>query len=228
MASNKSIKKRYWAMVVYPESLPSDWLDILQGTGLAFAISPLHDKDVNPDGEEKKAHYHLIGAWSGPTTFSSVKQLTDRLNAPHPTPLESVRGYYRYLTHKDNPEKYQYEEKDIRLLNGFDIGEFIELTKGEVDKFIREIHDYILQNDITEYCDLCDALFSDPDLSNSSTLYNIAVSHTMFFNSYLRSRRYKAQGKAVCKHGSDDDVFPPPYTETEAKRKRTEDKKKQA
>ena len=43
-------KKRYWAFVLYPESAPSDWKDILQSTGLVCAISPYHDKDINPDG----------------------------------------------------------------------------------------------------------------------------------------------------------------------------------
>ena len=58
------------------------------------------------------------------------KSLTERLNAPKPIPLEQVRGYYRYLTHKDNPEKAQYDEKDIQTLNGFDIRDFVEMTKA--------------------------------------------------------------------------------------------------
>ena len=46
-------KKRNWAFVIYPESLPEDWLDILRMSGLPIAISPLHDKDVNADGTPK-------------------------------------------------------------------------------------------------------------------------------------------------------------------------------
>ena len=80
----------------------------------SFAISPLHDKDLNATGEPKKAHWHVIVVYGSPTTESNVKSLTERLNAPKPIPLEQVRGYYRYLTHKDNPEKAQYDEKTFK------------------------------------------------------------------------------------------------------------------
>ena len=52
----------------------------------------------------------MIVTYEGPTAQSVVERLTERLNAPKPIPLEQVR-YYRYLTHKDNPEKAQYDEK---------------------------------------------------------------------------------------------------------------------
>ena len=123
--SKKNVKKRNWAFVLYPESAPEDWREQLQKTGLQVAISPLHDKDLDPNGEPKKPHYHVIIIYSGPTTFSVVSALTASLNQPIPIPLESVRGNYRYFTHKDNPDKYQYDEKDITVLNGFNIVEFV-------------------------------------------------------------------------------------------------------
>lgn len=45
----KYLKGRDWAFVLYPESVNPDWLNILQETHIQVAISPLHDKDVNPD-----------------------------------------------------------------------------------------------------------------------------------------------------------------------------------
>ena len=128
-ASTKNIKKRMWAFVAYPESLPPDWLEKLKQSGLQVAISPLHDKDINPDGEPKKPHYHIILIYSGPTTYNNVATFTESINGTIPQPLEQVRGYYRYLTHKDNPEKAQYSDSDIICLNGFDIREFVELNK---------------------------------------------------------------------------------------------------
>ena len=56
---NKNTKKRYWAMVLYPESAPENWKDLLQATGLQIAISPLHDKDLNADNEPFLAYYQL-------------------------------------------------------------------------------------------------------------------------------------------------------------------------
>ena len=69
----KYLKKRSWAFVLYPESAPTDWLDLLTQKGVPFCVSPLHDKDVNPTGEIKKSHYHIILNYSGPTTFNSVQ-----------------------------------------------------------------------------------------------------------------------------------------------------------
>lgn len=181
------LKKRNWAFVVYPESLPGDWLDILRDTGAPIAISPLHDKDVNADENEKKAHYHVIICYSGPTTLNTVKKLTDKLNAPSPIALEQVRGYYRYLTHKDNPEKHQYDESEIILLNNFCITDFVELTKSEVAKLKRELLEFIDVNFIYEYSDFIDALRFD----ESSEKFDIASNHTFFFNAYLKSKRHK-------------------------------------
>lgn len=187
MSTKKSIKKRNWAFVLYPESAPADWFDRLKQSGLMGAISPLHDKDVNSDGEPKKAHYHVILVYGNTTTYNNVKSLTDSLNQPIPQALEQIRGYYRYLTHKDNPEKYQYSDSDIVTFGGFDISDFVEMTKSEVTKYIKEIHAFVRDNNITEYSDLCDMLID----AGLEELYEVAINHTLFVNSYISSRRNK-------------------------------------
>lgn len=192
MSTKKSIKKRNWAFVLYPESAPADWFDRLKQSGLMGAISPLHDKDVNADGEPKKAHYHVILVYGNTTTFNNVKSLTDSLNQPIPQALEQIRGYYRYLTHKDNPEKYQYSDSDIVTFGGFDISDFVEMTKSEVTKYIKEIHAFVRDNNITEYSDLCDMLID----AGLEELYEVAINHTLFVNSYISSRRNKQTLKA--------------------------------
>ncbi len=194
MASQKSIKKRYWAFIVYPESAPSDWLNILQVTGLPVAISPLHDKDKNDgDGSPKKPHYHCIATYSGPTTFNCVKSLTDKLNAPIPIPLESVRGNYRYFTHKDNPDKFQYEEKDISTLNGFNIADFVELTKSEVHAIVMKLEKLIREHDFIEYADVAEYL-TDNDMISEHDVFS---SHTIHFNALIRSRRHRKLNSTV-------------------------------
>lgn len=183
----KYIKKRAWAFVLYPESAPADWLDFLQQKGVPFCVSPLHDKDLDPTGEPKKAHYHIILNYSGPTTFNSVNDLTNSLHQPIPIPLEQIKGYFRYLTHKDNPEKYQYNEQDIRCYNGFDYLDFCELSKGEVQEIICQVQKLIRDNNILEYSELLDYLL-DLDLKD---FHNVASNHTILFNTYITSRRNK-------------------------------------
>lgn len=187
MESKKSSKKRNWAFVLYPESAPDDWQQQLAKTGLQCAISPLHDKDVNPDGEVKKAHYHIIICYNGPTSFNVVNSLCDSLNQPIPQPLEQIRGYYRYLTHKDNPEKFQYSDKDIKTINGFNITDFVELTKSEVISIKKRLQQLIRDKNFLEYSDFIDFL-SDGDCPED---YEVATNHTYFFDRYISSRRNK-------------------------------------
>ena len=55
-------KARYFTFLLYPESIPEDWLRELELIGVPMAISPLHDSDKsNVEGQDyKKAHYHVI------------------------------------------------------------------------------------------------------------------------------------------------------------------------
>lgn len=185
--ASKNVKKRNWAFVLYPDSAPDNWRDLLQQTGLQCAVSPLHDKDLNPDGAPKKAHFHIIVCYSGPTSYNVVKSLTDSLNCPIPQALEQVRGYYRYFTHKDNPEKFQYEECEISSINGFSIMDFVELSKSEVLSIKRELQFLIRSADILEYSDFMD-LLQDSDMDQQ---YDVASSNTYFFEKYISSRRNK-------------------------------------
>lgn len=181
----KNVKKRNWAFILYLDSAPDNWRDILQETGLLVAISPYHDKDINADGTEKKAHYHIIVCYEGPTTYKVVSMLTERLNATIPQPLEAIRGYYRYFTHMDNPEKYQYNSNEIITLNGFDINNYVELSYTEVSKYLLELQVIIRDKNIIEYAELLDMLL-DNDLKE---LWDVARNHTFMLDKYITSRR---------------------------------------
>jgi len=186
-------KGRIWASVGYPESLPTDWLDKLQETGLQIAISPLHNKDLDPTGEVKKVHYHIIFNYEGPTTYNHVKELCDSLNMTIPIKLESLRGMYRYHLHLDNPDKYQYDDRDRILLNGFDTNQVNELTRTEIDKYKKEIQQFILNNNIYEYSDLLIILLEN-DLMQ---MWSVAANHTIFFNTFITSIRHKLKDEQL-------------------------------
>lgn len=188
--ADKNVKKRNWAFVLYPESAPADWREQLQKTGLPCVISPLHDRDVNATGEPKKPHYHVMVFYQGPTSYNVVKRLTDGLNQPIPQVVEQVRGYYRYLTHMDNPEKAQYPASEIQTLNGFDIGDFVEMSKSEVTKVLRALMGYIQDNNLMEYADLMDMTMCE---GVPPEWFDVAASHTLFFTGYLKSRRYRVE-----------------------------------
>jgi len=182
------MKGRNWAFVMYPDSMPEDWFEKLEQTGLPFAISPLHNKDLNPTGEEKKPHYHVICQYVNTTTAKNVREnVCNLVNGTIPIKLESIKGMYRYHLHLDNPEKYQYDDRDRIFINGFDVSEVNSLTKTEVDKYCFELQQIVEDNDIMEYFELME-LLSHSDLYN---LWIVAKSHTIFLNTYITSRRNK-------------------------------------
>lgn len=188
----ETIKKRHWTFVLYPESAPEDWIEKIKLSGLMAAVSPLHDKDVNPTGEPKKAHHHILLVYSGPTTYNAVAKFTASLNSTIPQALESVRGMYRYFTHKDNPEKYQYPESEILSINGFNITDLVELTKSEVNELKMKILMLIRDVDIYEYSGLVDFL-----IDNGMTAeYDVAINNTFFFHTYITSRRNAVRQEA--------------------------------
>lgn len=197
---SRNIKKRNWAFVLYPESAPENWRELLQQTGLQCAVSPLHDKDTDPNGEPKKPHWHIIVIYSGPTSYNVVKSLCDSLNAPIPQALEQVRGYYRYLTHKDNPEKAQYDENDITTINGFNIADYTELTRSEVNAMMFNLQRLIREQKLYEYSDFMDYL-QDNDMRAE---YDVASCHTLFFDRYIQSRRFKMLHPAVVSKGFEE------------------------
>ena len=183
--AEKRVKKRNWAYVLYPESLPEDWESIIQQSGLVFAVSPLHDMDVNEStGEQKKPHYHGIAHWEGPQTFSVAKELAVKLNAPNPIPCESVKGAYRYFTHQDNPEKAQYDKANIRCFNGFSITDFVEMTKSEEDAILKRLCAEVTERGFTEYSGLIDWLLAE-DLSEE---FSVASRKTIFLKEYIKGK----------------------------------------
>ena len=178
-SSQDKLKGRHFAFVVYPESAPEDWVDRLQETGLSFVVSPLHDQDINPDNTPKKPHYHVIVSWGNTTTFKSAKGLCDMLNCPIPQLLKSCNGMYRYLTHKDNPEKHQYTEQP-KTYNGW----VRPLDGADVTRLKEEIYDIVFKDDCRDYSVLVSCC-----KRYGSEYFNVVSNHTFFFKAVCDSYR---------------------------------------
>jgi len=178
--------------VAYPESVAEDWLEQLKLSGLKCAISPLHDKDEHSDPaveDGKKAHWHVIVSWTGPTTYAVAKTFTEKLKATIPVKLESVKGYYRYFTHMDDPDKYQYDPTQIQHIGGFDPLEFTEITFGQRMSLTKKIEEFIDDNDIREYGRLSWSLRT----AGMDDEYAVAITSTIHLNTYITSRRHELE-----------------------------------
>lgn len=144
---------RNYATVVYPESAPDGWQDILSQHFVPAFISPLHDKDLNPTGEPKKPHYHVLIMFDGVKTKEQAQDIFLSIGGVGCEVVQSIRGYARYLCHLDNPEKAQYKQEDVRSLCGADYPGTIGLVTDKY-KAIGEMIDYCSEYNIYSYSDL--------------------------------------------------------------------------
>lgn len=182
------IKKRNWTFVLYEDSCAKDWEDYLVSTGVPFAYA-YHDKDKTDLGEDKKAHTHVLICFDGPVTYNNAMTYATRVCAANNViqPVGSVRGMVRYFCHKDNPDKYQYEDDVIQCRNGFDPKDYFALTVTQQKAFKRKIIEFIQDNEIIEYADLVEILMN----SDQMDLFDIVTTNTFFFTQYMKSRKNK-------------------------------------
>lgn len=175
----KNVRARVWTMIVYPESAPKGWKELLDKTHIQWCCI-LHDKDVNPDGTKKKAHYHVVLIFEGKKSFNQIKELTDKLNAPVPQKVASLKGMVRYLIHKDNPEKYQYPEENIEAHGGFAYEPYLEMTGSRRREILKEITKYVYKNSIISYTDLLmDAI------NTNNEWFDVVSQHKIYFSSLV-------------------------------------------
>ena len=114
-------RTRIWSAVVYPDSAPENWREVLDDLHIEWVESPLHEFDTNPTGEVKKAHWHIVMSFDGPKSFEQVCEILEPLHCPIPQKCHALRGAVRYMAHLDNPEKYQYPTSGIVPHGGFDL-----------------------------------------------------------------------------------------------------------
>lgn len=180
------VKSRYWAFIIYEDSCPKDYKEIITQWFLPVCISPRHDKDVKEDGELKKPHYHVLLCFGNTTTYKTALKYAEELGANIVKPISSSRGAYEYWTHKNNPEKAQYDEGEMQYFGGFSIENNIGYTETETAEKIQAIIDIInLKNfkELKEIYDYC--------ANNSLKEYRDLIQNkTLFIKEYVKSRRF--------------------------------------
>lgn len=144
-ASGGAGRRRTFAFVVYPESAKPNWKEILADTHIAALVSPLHDKDINPDGTLKKAHYHVMLMFEGVKSEEQFASVRDSIGGVGNEIINSARGYARYLTHKDNPEKARYKDEDVLSFGGASYREMSSLPT-DTDALVTDMTKYIDDN----------------------------------------------------------------------------------
>ncbi|HEN0202696.1 TPA: replication protein [Streptococcus agalactiae] len=185
----KDKRSNKWTFLIYQDSTPENYLEILEELHIPFILSPWHDKDVNKEtGEFKKAHKHGALFFESLKSYSQVSELlTEKLNTPaHIEVVMSPKGMYDYFTHAENPDKSQYDINDIESGCGFELDKF--LIEQSPSFFLETVIDIITENDFTEFEDLVHyARYKD------NSLLHLIIDRTYFFTKFLDSRRHNPQ-----------------------------------
>lgn len=180
--NSSSVRTRNYASVVYPESAPDNWREILDEHRVPAFISPLHDLDVNPDGEIKKAHYHVMLCFEGPKTVEQASSIFNDIGGVGCEIVNSLRGYARYLCHLDNPEKHQYPPEDVICVCGADYYAAVNLPTDKY-KALREMMDFCRQNHIEAFSELADYA----SMNRMDWFRILCDSGSVFMKEYLKS-----------------------------------------
>lgn len=155
-SGNKSSRTRNWTIVLYPESAPADWRELMDELQIEWVESPLHEFDTNATGELKKPHWHILLLFGGVKSYEQVVEIVEPFKCPAPQRCHSAKGCVRYMAHLDNPEKFQYSVADIKAHGGVDLAELLRPSSSERYSLISEMCGYVRDNCITEFQDLMD------------------------------------------------------------------------
>lgn len=178
-------RTRNYATVVYPESVNPDWLDILKDHKIPCFVSPIHDKDINPDNTPKKPHYHVLMMFENVKTVNQAQSIIDDIGGVGCETVNSIRSYARYLCHLDNPDKVQYDPETVISICGVDYRSIIGLASDKY-KAISEMCQFCDQYDINSYY-----LLAKYAMLHRQDWYRVLCDNgTLFMREYLKSRMW--------------------------------------
>ena len=179
-------RSMYWVTEFYPDSLDFETVvDRIQNLHISAFISPLHDKDVNPTGEPKKPHYHVVLNCDSQKSYQQVKEYVDYIGSVGCFYCTTFRGYSRYLCHLDNPEKYQYDINDVFQIGDTNYFDVIS-SASDLIQLMGEICEFCYNFEIFDFSYIVLWSYHHNKLDWLQTLRNQAL----FFRTYLQSLKY--------------------------------------
>lgn len=180
---DKNPMGRYWATILYDESVAKDFDSIIKSWCVPCFMIP-HE----PESEDKKYHYHVMVMFPSNKRRNYVKKLFDELHGVGCEQIRDKIGYARYLIHKDNPEKKQYLPDDVYCYGGANYELFISTASDEISELqlLTEVIDLITDNDIIHFKNLVNWA----RMNNRLDILKFCMNKTNFIVSYMRSMEY--------------------------------------
>lgn len=187
----KDERTRNWTIIVYPDSAPDNWREIVQELHVETYISPLHDKDISADGSAKKPHWHVLFAFRGKKSLAQVQEISDRLSGVkvrwEECAVADLRGMVRYLVHFDDANKHQYDVSAIETMGGADVVDFFASSAVDVDTALGEMMDWCIEQGCFSFFALSNyARRERPDWFRV-----LSTKRTLFITQWLKSMKWE-------------------------------------
>ena len=115
-----SIKRRNYTFSLNVDDTPNLKLIIKVVEKMPKYAYILHDKDKDDYGHKKKDHYHFYIEFPNPRYLNSIAKDLE-IDSNYIEKVYDKKGILNYLTHRNQPEKYQYDIKEVKT--NFDIEE---------------------------------------------------------------------------------------------------------
>lgn len=122
------------------EELKSKLDNMLENGDINFYAFILHNKDLTEEGKPKKEHFHLMVDYNLKTHKSSTAELTKLLKTEYSIEdarvkkITNYKAFARYLIHKDNKNKYQYNKKEIITSDLTELEEMLDNSSDKTSK----------------------------------------------------------------------------------------------
>lgn len=222
-SENDSFRSRTWWFLLYPEHLIQDGLisdlseaqefirskfaSALLGSGF---ISPLHSPDQDDSQDNiRKPHFHIMIKYSSKKSvdqfYDSIVELfpdtyfvyDKRESLKNTSRIHDWNSVARYLIHKDNPEKEQFEHGagSIAPFGGADPVKDT-LNTFEASCLIDDMEEFIKDQCCICYSDFKDYCRTDrPEWSrvlNTNHMAQVAIWQ------YIKSRNYESRPSKKC------------------------------
>lgn len=174
------LMKRNWKCIIYPDDIGPHWLELLDDVGVPMLVSPLHDSDLDEDGNKKKPHRHVLISLTAKQKYSVVLGWMLPLGVKILKEVRDVRRDERYWCHLDSPAKAQYSTDELIPIGGYVckyLGERYEQNT------LTQIMSLIDELGLVDYADLGHELYE-----NYPELFLVFVRYPAFFNNYMHSR----------------------------------------
>src|SRR5699024_4555026 len=160
---------------------------------------PLQEKDKsNVKGQEyKKAHYHVIYVAANPVRAHSVRMRIQRALGKESVAKvqvikESMENMYLYLTHVSRDDiaknRNKNNNKDIELLNNFDIDRYVVFDVEDKDEMLNDVCDMIDDHGLANIRELRRFVKehgSDYNLPSMKIINSVLRSHTGLIRLYF-------------------------------------------